>query len=312
MESNATDLEGLPVFDRTIFDEALELYGRLSVERYCSYAITLLNGPSVEERLRSAAGVRALSNSVLLYSTQAEGVISAMLYYLVALCEGLIMPHARPLIALACEEGNTGPIKNGKPVEAEKAEAKFGLALRFLATHAQPSFLPAAPTIARAFRDHDNDRLSKLRNSIAHFKFRFEIVGSRLDDLPQIKDNPTLRELGLTVLEFSTQLLGFPVSERGVYADPEESLLRYEEDLARPLTTASRTRTFRDVRRLIPQLEKFAFSLAIAYVRVGGRFQKAGLMKLGQCGNCKEGVVAAPRSVLVIDCPACGKPGNLR
>ncbi|WP_438008630.1 hypothetical protein WME89_07945 [Sorangium sp. So ce321] len=310
-----TDLDGrvaLSVVDQGLLEEATRLYGRLSVERYCEYATALLNGPKIEDRLAPAAGIRALSNSLLLYTTEAEGVISAMLYYLVTLCEGLIMPHVQPLIALAIDSGHKGPrAANGRYDDAERAQKNFGPAIKFLATHAQSALTHDAPRLAQVFRDYDLDGLSKLRNSIAHFKFRFEIVRVRLDKVPELAANPLLHHMGQKALELMARLLKLPVSLDGTYADASKSLIRYEEKLDRPLTQSSRARTFQDVRRLVPDLEKLAFSLAFAYIETGTAFQKRGVIKLGECGHCKEGMVAAPATVLTVPCPACGELGNL-
>ncbi len=311
MSTTTTDpeLDKLPYFDRALHDEAVELYVQLSPDEYCRQGQLLLNGPSTFERLDACAGVRALGTSRFLYNMEGRGVTAARLFYFVAITEGILMPYMQPMISLAEALGHKGPNKGGKFQELERAKENIGPAMKFLGTHAQPIFTAKAPTLGSRFVHLHTDNLSKFRNAIAHFKFRFECSTISLLSEPSVKALPQgIRDFAFFQMDGLRKLLGFPGTKK-----PEEeidyatALVRYEEDLDKPVTKKSRSRTFAQVREILNDMEKVCFSLMFAYPAAGKRKETAGEVKLGDCERCKEGKLVILASAKTAPCPACGE-----
>lgn len=303
-------LRSITVFDEVIYVEATSLYAALTPVTYAQHGTTLLNPPSPKERIEVSAGLRALTNSELVLGLSSDGTLPVSLFYLVTLCEGLLMPHLQPLIDLSVQRGHLGPrTASGRHQELDDAREKLGPAIRFLASHAQPALVPDAPAIARRLVEYEAVRLSKIRNAIAHFKFRLEPVRVALADTPEYPKSEQPRAIAGLVLDTICSLVGIHNAHRGHVIDFDKSVLRYEENLNRPLTARSSSKTFKEVRDLLSELERFAHSLMMAYVAAGSRFG-SGLI-IGQCTSCVEGHVVAPAGVHRLPCPACGVEGDL-
>lgn len=303
-------LKHLPIFEQGLFDEAVNLFQRLAPDTFCQFAIKLLNGPSPESRFAASAGVRALSNSELLYACHSEGVMATSLFYLVALCEGLLMPHLQALVALSDQEGYRGPVTSTKKYPfLEQARRNFGPAIKFLATEATPLFA-GTPTLHARLTAYYQDELAKLRNSVAHFKFRFETSNTKIEDELARAALPAPAHLANPILLLLRKSLRIRGQPDGHFANPKESGIRYSENLDSLVTRECRLRTFEELRELVRNVERCSFMLAFGFTAAGAKLQQAGVIKLGECGECKEVTVVAPVGIVEINCPGCGSPGG--
>lgn len=307
-EPDLASLRSLPVFDEPIYLEAVRTFHALSTATYCKHAINLLNGPTLIERMEPGGSIRALANSLPIYAVSSDGLISLSLFYLVTLCEGMMMPHLQPLIALCVERGQSGPTspKTGQHEELKQAQRNLGPAIEFLAKYGPSAFSAEAPLVLNRLAEYDAEHLSKLRNSVAHFKFRLEQVYVEAKDDPTIGSNPTLISLAGKGIESLARMLKVHNPHPGKIVSTDHSVVRYEESLKRPVTTRSKSRTYQEIRTMTTDLERLVFSLAYGFVEAGCIFQADGVIKLGLCAHCNEGHVVAPTAATTSACPACG------
>lgn len=291
--------------NRALHDEAAGLYARLSPDSYCKHAVSILNGSTPKSKMQAAGGLRGLGNSMFLFAAAAEGVITANLFYLVAVCEGILMPHLKPLVDLAEEDGNKGPLKQGRYQELERARRNFGPAIQFLATHGAPT-LAASPLLLAETQGWQSDRLAGLRNSAAHFAFRLEIELTDATKDPDVGSKMTAGVLEqFESLRRAIKLT--PKEPSAMIADIKRSNVRYEPDIKKPLTNASPALSFEALRQRIFALDSNAFALMFAYAEAGVRLQADKKVFLGGCASCPDGIIVAPRSSIGTDlpCPAC-------
>jgi hypothetical protein len=298
-------LRGLPYFDEATYLEAVVLYSRLTLENYCRHATELLNGPTVNRLIDATAGLRAVANSITVYSASPDGLIPLSLFYFVNLCEGLLMPHLQPMVTLCEEQGHVGPVaaRSGQHEELKKAKTDFGPALKFLAAHGEPIFAASAPAIGNRLKDYDAVRLSQLRNSVAHFNFRLEIVRTHYKDDPAFPKDARLRVVAEAMLQSFLKALRIHNPHGGQIVDMKKSMLRWEGSMGKLLTNASAAISFHDVRTMVEKLESFAFSLVFAFVEAGASFGSK--LIIGMCAACNEGHVVVPATETQATCPAC-------
>lgn len=299
-----SSLRELPIFDEAIYAEATPLYGELSIERYCLYATRLLNSPSIRNHIETSAGIRAVCNSFPVFASSQDGLMSISLFYLVALCEGILMPHLQPLVSLAEEKGYRGPRNaSGRFLDLERAKKDFGPAISFLAGPAAPLFV-SAPILAKRIAAYEQEQLSRLRNCIAHLNFRLEVVRTDLRDSSGFPSDPILAKATEAGFKVISEIIGIHNPHERKIVDVEKSLVRYEGALAKPVTKSSAARTLKDMREYVDSLEKFAFTLALAYLDACRVFGKR--LFSGTCTHCHEGFVAVPATEPQATCPACG------
>jgi hypothetical protein len=296
-----------PLFQPALFAEAALLLRRVTTTTFCDHAVQILNSPDPNELLPIAAGIRDLARSDLLFIAEPHGTMGSMLLYMVSLCEGVIMPQLQILIELCAQEGHKGAIdRRGRFFELDQARSKFGPAIKFLATHGG-AVLTAAPTLFSYLQRFDSDHLSAFRNAAAHARFKTVTVGIDVnDDATYAALSRSQRESATAILERTFKFLGL----RGgatlpMIPDRDNSGVRYEEKLGKPITQASRFRSLKEVRALMQDLEHFGFSMLFAWLETGTALQKAGTIKMG-AHSCGEGTFAVPAPTATTTCPACG------
>jgi hypothetical protein len=236
-----------------------------------------------------------------------DGLVSLSLFYLVSICEGVLMPHLQPLVTLCEQQGHKGPLNNsGKYGDLEAAKKDFGPAIKFLATHGRPVFVSGSLAVGNRLEEYERDKLSRLRNSIAHFNFRLEIVRTNINikDEPGFPKDPKQAALFEALYEGYVKSLHIHNPHRGQIVDSAKSVVRWEGALGKPVTKSSSSASFKAMRDTVGQVEAFAFSLAFAFLDAGSKFGSA--LVVGACQTCKEGYVVATASETHATCPACG------
>jgi hypothetical protein len=311
-------LAGHTQFDPAIFDEATLLLNRLSLDRFCVHATKNGNHPDPFAKIVVAGSIRSLGHSPWLFGAEPEGVFGAMLYYFVTLCEGVLFPNLQPFVDLAEQSGLKGPQskKTGKFYELDNAREDFGPALHFLSTAAAGVFAPDAQKIANAIQEFNSERIHKLRNSIAHFKFLFEFKFVDADVLwkqnPNLPQDKALQALALNRFQEMKRILGLtnaqavPGRDSSKFANPDESKVFYEEDLEKSISSNSRQLTFVEVMALVDKVERFAMSISFAFLQMAAKRESDQTIKRTAC-PCGEGAVLTLPTATAATCSACGK-----
>jgi hypothetical protein len=285
--------------DAELHRQARGLYTKLSLEGYCRHASTLLNAPTLQNHIETSAGIRAICESQAVTLASPDALISVSLLYIVALCEGIVMPHLQPLITLAEEQGLCTSSER-----LERARNNFGPAISLLAQEAAPMFHSIAPSVGARIQEYEATRLSRLRNSIAHLKFRLEIVRTRLRDAPGFPTAPMEVKLLEGSFNFLSNTMDIPNPHAPQIVDLGKSRVRYQDTVQGRLTKNSPALTFWEVREKANALEQFAFSLMFAYLEANKSYGSR--LFSGTCSECREGFVAVPATMAEATCPACG------
>lgn len=303
--TSKSDASTLPFYDEKFHAEAVALYGQLSLESYCRHSIKLLNGPTLQNHIETSAGIRAVCNSLPVLAASPDGVMPVSLFYLVAMCEGILMPHLQPMVTLAEEKGLRGPAGKGGAFPAlENAKQDLGPAITFLATHAAPMFNPHAVNVGKRIEQYDQEKLSRLRNSIAHLSFRLEVVRTDLKDAADFPAHPSASALVERGFDAFSAVMQIHNPHKRKVVDMDKSLVRYEAAIGKVLTKNSISKTFKELRDYAEALERFVFTLALAYLDASRVF--GARLFSGTCASCGEGFVAVPAVESHAECPACG------
>jgi len=300
MSQTISKLGSLKAFDAALYVEVVDLYTRLRPGEYAEHSTPLLNVPTLDDRLSTSAAIRALGNSHVVHYLLPTAVTVARLYYLVAFLEGVVMPQLQ-LLGVICEQD--GHFAAGK--SRKDHFANLGPALTFLSGAGWPS-LRSAPKLIGELTWAETEKIPKLRNAVAHFRFRLHEATKPASEIQSVRDIGGVAEVGLHLMSGLARLLGFPPFDRTRIPDYEHSSIQYEDDLRRAITRASRDRSYTEVRSIVERVERLGLTMLIACVSVGSIMQEEGRLKLGQCNACDEGIVAGEPGATVT-CPACTK-----
>lgn len=303
-KSFLTTLDGHPSFNKVVFQEALTLVSLLPPDVICRHALKYSNCPTAADRLAASTGVRSLSSSSFLFRAEPEGTMASLLFYLVSLCEGVLMPILQLFITLAEIEGHTGTKKDLKA-----ARKHFGPAISLLAGPGQASLASRAPEIAARLTKFHESHLSDFRNSVAHFKFFLDLSMKSFNEV--VKESNLPEQSHLQLYKFfvaSKNMLGIPPHPNrsdDMLIDMDKSIVRYEESLNRPITYQSRCLTFQEAVDYIYEIEKFAYSCSFAEVEHGANLQAARIIKSTACSKCSATRIWAPAAEMRATCPGC-------
>lgn len=165
-------------------------------------------------------------------------------------------------------------------------------------------FDSVAPLVGARIREYEATKLSQLRNSIAHLKYRLEIVRTPLREAWAFPTTPAEVALLEKTFEMISTVMGIHNPHRPHVVDLQKSRIRYNGSLRERLTKNSPALTFVEVRERADALERFAFSLMFAFLEANKAYGKR--LFSGTCGECGEGFVAVPATLPEATCPACG------
>jgi len=246
--------------------------------------------------------MRNLGASPYLYLVSPTGVISARLFTLVSVIESLVYPH---LVAVS-DVLKHREIVGTKSSEFEYSKRSLGRLCKFLDSKGHDYISSVAPKLENEIHWLVADRIPQFRNAISHASFRYELVKKDLNSIPEIeKVHPLTLEHGFDVTKKISKLLGVVWSENTPYVSYEESKIRYEEKLGKPLNRTSRTRSFSDVKAAVDRVEKLSFALAMAFMSVGSAHEETSGFRLGDCRRCGQGHMAGLVGHEVL-CSFCG------
>ncbi len=158
---------------------------------------------------------------------------------------------------------------------------------------------------------YESSKLSKFRNSIAHFNYRLETATTDLKDDPNFPKDPVQAALieNLARITLASLKIHNNKAQDLKVVDVNSSRVRYEENLGGVVSKNSKSMTFQEVRELTQTLEAFVFSLAYAFVEAGCVLQRKKQIRLGVCNRCDEGHLTEVTSVASGECPSCGHSG---
>jgi len=297
------DYANQAVFDADLYSDALAVFMRLDASSYAEHSTPMLNPPDLEDRLRVAAGVRALGNSEMLNYMVPSGVVTARLYFLVAFLEGVVMPHLQVLIELCSQDGHVGKLDRKGKTQLERERSKFSSECRFVATTGAPS-LSQGPRLLAEITWLSDDKIPQLRNAVAHFSFRLEEKVVAPSSIPSFQALGSFGAVGLKMATSVAKLLGVPGFDAARVPDYERCFIQYEENYTKPLKPDSRKRPYPELRTIVQRVEQLGFAMMIALLDVGKIHRSAGHLMLGGCNSCHLGTRAGvPGST--VECPVC-------
>jgi hypothetical protein len=302
----------LPPADRVnvdVFNEARVLFAQLRPETYCRFSNRILASPTPEDRLAATADLHRVAGSGGIYAFAPLAVIASRLYYLVTACEGMLMPALQCLVALAGEKGHRGPPSGptGTYDAYQRAKKNFGDAISFLGSVIASDLRPLAPATVEKLDHFFSERLSHIRNAVAHFNFKFDVVEHTFDEGVSAARLPlAVKGIGQVALVEIAKFLGLDESQRWV--DYAASSLRYELP-EKPITSSSPSVGFSKLRALISDVDMTSFGLIFGFLAAGADLQASAKIRLAKCGNCGAWVSDSSQGARV-RCPCCKREGN--
>lgn len=297
--------DGQAYFDAAIFSDAADILVGLDPSRLAPHATKLLSPPTVKERLQFAAGVRGLSNSVMLTYLSPDAVTAARLQMLVTLLEGLCAPLLDALLDCCEVAGVVGPLDQKGRTELEKSRGRLSSAFGFLARTGATFVGPVAPKLLAELEWASFDKIPQLRNAVSHFNLRLDTKTLPTKDLfTKLSLDDRQSDFAGVAAERMAQLFGLR-SEAGKYLDYDNSSVVYEERVGQPLSQTSRRRALPEIREILTRVEKLGFSMLFGLLCAVSEQQRNGQLALGGCLECSEGNVCGLPGTDA-ECPFCG------
>jgi hypothetical protein len=297
----------IPRLNETLRKEAVSLFEKLYVEDYCQFSQRFLNSNRIIDTLKVIDGCKVFANNDLFYLLKAEAVITNRLFYFMAYSEGITKPLLQAVVQMLENNGIKGKQdKRNIYFELAKAKSNFGPCISFLSSYLS-AYQSVAPEIFSRIQFYEQEAISKLRNSIAHFHFRYEIKENKLTDIQEVKDIE--KHFGIDSVKMLSLLAKMIKIDSAAdkVVDYANSGIRYSEDLKKPITNTSKYRSFENIRKLLDDIDEMTIALLFGFVEVGTDLQKNNKIIMGQCNDCGDGVLVVPSSCVTVVCPSCNK-----